>query len=376
MKKDNDYSITNTVDKSIPYRNALDSGGWNISREDGNILKGLAIAMMFVHHVFSTAPWYITRPDIPVVLTDIGHWCKLCVGIFAFLTGWFYAKGKPKGKDYPFRKSLHFYFSYLLTFIFLAAIALFFCHWRPLFIDIFHELIPLGDHQLMYFCWYVVFYPLILLLLAFCDTLQRHLPSFAKNLSAIIIFLVLLFVAGQYAPEDLAIWLPTPIIGYYLSGSKRVSAFLHFCVGKRFYFIILCATAILSLLHLAAFAAPKVVFHLTSPILVGKLSFLWREGFQTGFIDSVYVMTFMLLIPRITWRIPRRVLAFLGTISMNMWFLHCLFFSEVTRDVFQPIITCLSHPLFTLVTLTILCIPPAILLQKIQQYATRKIFTR
>lgn len=376
MHKQNNYSIPNAVDEYNISRSASPTEAWNITHDESNILKGMALIMMFCHHVFFTARGYLTIPDMPDYLLSFGHWCNICVAIFAFLTGWVYAKGKAKSLTYPLRKGIQVYCSFLLAFSFLSVLALLFCHWRPGFSDILDELFPMGKINLMVFCWYAVIYPLILLILSVCDTLQRHLPFFAKKLSALIICTILFISARQQALGGTAIWLPVPVIAYYLSCSKSVSDFLHFCSRRSSYIIILYATAALALLYLVEYTAPRIVFHITSPQIVRSLSFIWGEGFKTGLIDSVYIITFMILIHRLRRHAIRRILAFIGILSMNMWFLHCVFFAPITRDVFQPIITYIPHPLFTLTVLLILCIPPAIMLQKIQHYLIKKIFSQ
>ena len=64
-----------------------------ISRQDGLIIKGIALIMMFFHHFF-------TFPETYTNVISYGEWeniflflqqpFKLCVGMFAFLTGYFY----------------------------------------------------------------------------------------------------------------------------------------------------------------------------------------------------------------------------------------------------------------------------------------------
>lgn len=349
---------------------------WNISRDDGNILKGIAVIMMFIHHILFSPTWYI----IPVPLSEgtiyVGRCFKLCVAVFAFLSGWFYAKGKPKSLGYTLIKCLKLHFSFLLAFICLATAAVIFCHWRPSFSDILNELIPIGNQHLMFFCWYVAFYPLIMVILAFCDILHRKLSL--RRLACAGILIISFIITWLCDPNnDFSIYIPTALVGYYLSKSRVFSDFCHFCQRGHLYRIFLYAATALILLRLWVRYAPGIIYHATHfPTIVHYLSFTWGTAISKSVYDAVYVIALMLLINRVTCCKLRHALSFLGTISMNMWFLHCIFFSPITRDIFQPFILLIPHPLFSFAALVILCIPPSILLNKVQQYFLKKLFTR
>ena len=58
-----------------------------------NILKGIAVIFMFVHHMFTFPRWYIDSISYPELKDFASFFCspfKLCVGMFAFLTGYSY----------------------------------------------------------------------------------------------------------------------------------------------------------------------------------------------------------------------------------------------------------------------------------------------
>lgn len=384
MHKQNSYSIPNTVDTDKPSESFTNQ--WNISLEDSNVIKGIAIIMMFIHHSFFSTSWYVTPIQIPEYCSFIGGYCKLCVVIFAFLSGWVYAKGTRKGFMYSLKKSVQFYFSYLFTFIILAIISVLFCHWRPSISDIIHELFPLGNHQLMIFCWYTAFYPIALFLLGVCDTVHRVLPQKAASLFLVILILFCLYLSyhvgvlvfssiGQFAIADIFLTLPLPILGYYLSKSRLLSVFCSFCQKSSIFYIPLFSISTLLFLLLLPYCGPRVLFHI-NPNCVYHFSFLWLNGLRNGILDTVCIITLLLLVNRITWIKPRRALSFLGKFSMNLWFVHCLFFSTITREVFQPLITFIPHPLIIPFSLFLFCIPPAILLQRIQLSTTKMIFSR
>lgn len=58
-----------------------------IERDETNIIKGIAIVFMFIHHFFTIPSLWIS--DI-YNLAPFSECFKICVPIFAFLTGYFY----------------------------------------------------------------------------------------------------------------------------------------------------------------------------------------------------------------------------------------------------------------------------------------------
>lgn len=53
-------------------------------------------------------------------------------------------------------------------------------------------------------------------------------------------------------------------------------------------------------------------------------------------------------------KITKDILAEFGKYSMNIWFLHCMFFN-VTKDIFQPIAFYPGNPILVLLWVMLLC---------------------
>lgn len=81
-----------------------------LSLKDTNVLKGIALLMLLFHHLF-----YVQKglyDDIQLTSThalvqDIGIWCKICVAIFVFLSGYGLTIGAMKSNGITNLK--HFY---------------------------------------------------------------------------------------------------------------------------------------------------------------------------------------------------------------------------------------------------------------------------
>ena len=64
-----------------------------IEKEATNYIKGIALILMFVHHFFTFPKRYINGISYPYLSKFATLMCaplKICVPVFAFLTGYFY----------------------------------------------------------------------------------------------------------------------------------------------------------------------------------------------------------------------------------------------------------------------------------------------
>ena len=76
-------------------------------KETTDIVKGIALVMMFIHHFFMFPSWWIDGISYPLVAKVSSYLCtptKLCVPVFCFLTGYFYFFNRHKTYAYSFRK--------------------------------------------------------------------------------------------------------------------------------------------------------------------------------------------------------------------------------------------------------------------------------
>ena len=102
---------------------------FHLSLKDTNVLKGLALLMLLAHHLFYRQ--YGLYDDIQItnnhcLVQDIGIWCKLCVAIFVFLSGYGLTVGAINSNGinnlkklylYPFTKLLMNYWLIWILFV-------------------------------------------------------------------------------------------------------------------------------------------------------------------------------------------------------------------------------------------------------------------
>lgn len=110
-----------------------------ITKEQSRIIKGVAILLMVYHHLFlltGTAPNEALHFFIPEFTTKLAYFGKICVGLFAFITGYSLYKSYDrinsaatgtrsftlKAYTYAVKHILSLYGLYILSFIIIAPI--------------------------------------------------------------------------------------------------------------------------------------------------------------------------------------------------------------------------------------------------------------
>lgn len=130
-----------------------------ISKNTTKSIKGIALIMMFIHHLFTFPDYWIEGVYYPWLILHSNGFnlsSKLCVSIFCFLTGYFYFFAKKKNIKYSVRKVTDLLCAYWIVFIPLAIIALI-NGYEYSALEFFNELIA-ARRETMIFCWYVLFY--------------------------------------------------------------------------------------------------------------------------------------------------------------------------------------------------------------------------
>lgn len=70
---------------------------YNISKNTTNLIKGVAILLMLIHHFLGFPNWLVdgvNYPDFKILGENLNVWIrystKICVALFAFITGYAY----------------------------------------------------------------------------------------------------------------------------------------------------------------------------------------------------------------------------------------------------------------------------------------------
>lgn len=313
-------------------------------RHSSDVIKGAALLLMFIHHFFTFPEWYVPA------LSGLAHpWfaahfsapTRLCVGIFAFLSGYFYYFSKDKTLRHSLRKISDFLISYWAVYALLLLAAFAAAGYRPGARSLCHELFAL-ERPVMVFCWYVVYYCTFMLVL---PLLWRLLDRDA--VAAIVFGVVLPVAVAQMAAlrfpgnevreivDEFTPWFPVTVTGYLFARHDLFRRWFDAAwkepLGKAArvaVWVLLLGLSFFARLYCSSFTVGSATFRTDAFALSFNPDMLYVPVFLYAFVNL------WALLPQ---RKPGAVFAAVGKSSMLMWFFHCAFFN-VARNVTQPIL--------------------------------------
>lgn len=337
-----------------------------LSREHSTHIKAIAILLMVFHHLYSQTIDGYAYPHSWYVLAGC---CKICVPIFAFLTGWAYAFNKTPTCVYSLKKLGQFFLSYWVVVLFCQGFASLCCGYELSWEHLTNELLPIGKQRVMPHCWYVIFFAYLMLLLPLLAKLGKISRPLIKY------SLILLFVVGVYFcplplpyASDVARYSVSFLLAYYLakSGVYKIAAVKF--PAKRPYLTALCAVLLCGLFILCYgwfFPLALIVTHagFLTPVMVAIAALLFIFCY-----DSAVISVFP------GWL--KKASLFLGKHSMNIWFLHGLASSSATKHIVQPFVYYIHNPLYVVGITIVVCLLLSLAITPVQQALVKAIFHR
>ena len=345
-----------------------------IDRKTTAALKGLALIFMFVHHFFAFPEWYlpgIAYPGFAPLIRFLREPLKICVVLFAFLTGYFYAFSSRKTVKYSLRKITDLLLSYWLVYIPLLAVFLVTGCGGFSLSGFVKELLSL-DRPIMCFCWYVYFYAISMMLLPVLDRISTRSAAADAGLLLVAPMAVFTVLRGLLEHElgitehvvleilnNVRIWFPCIIIGYLCGKYAFFETYLDPLTEKipnrwcRY------------LLYLALCGGSCIGRVLCPRFSLGAVSVAGNWMDLTFLMDVFYGPLFFYgavkLLKAIPFAAVHKPLEALGKQSMLMWFLHCAFFGA-TASLFQPVLYLPKNPLLVILWGLALCYVLALVL--------------
>lgn len=320
-----------------------------MDKKTTQMIKGIAILIMLAHH-FIVFPF----SSLPHVVTLFGQACKICVAIYAVLSGYGYFFTKEKTIKYGLKKIwglLKIYWISLFTLFIPAALV---GEWKitpeKLIVQIF-GLLP----NLNWFAWYVFFYIFCVLVMPLLC--KYKVLRFKKYINLVLmliipyIFEVVLHSIPNYETNTVihdlyscVLYFPCFLIGYWMAENKVVEKSKKMKCFKNPGFCIL-----------------GIAMVFVARILISSIA-----GFL---LDVVYVPILICcivnLFEKTNWNVILKPLSVLGKYSTSMWFFHAVFFSTYVCDWFQPILKLVSWAPLMYVWLVVLSLVGAVIYQKI-----------
>lgn len=329
-------------------------------REISDAIKGAALILMFVHHFFTFPEWYIGEGTYPASAGFASLFrlpLAMCVPVFAFLTGYFYAlrPREERTMAYSLKKIgalLGGYAPVLLVLFALAAL----CGAPVTAKGFLLELVGL-ESEVALFNWYICFYILAMLALP----LLSRVPQ--RNLLAGFLVMIVLPVCAATAvkgfwPGTLAAVAAQDVLDgcCSLGAGVLTASFSLYARGADVVLkkdrprVHLCACA--AMLVLAFFGrhfAPRVIVQLPFGGEAGQL----RLSMDVLYAP-VFVYALAALLEALPAHLPVRVLAYIGRRSMQLWLLSCAFFGA-SKALCQPLLYAPRVPVLILLWGLALC---------------------
>ena len=199
-----------------------------MDKKTTQMIKGIAILIMLAHH-FIVIPF----SELPYLITLFGYACKICVAIYAVLSGYGYFFTREKTVRYGLKKSwglLRIYWLQLFTLFIPAAMIV--GGWKltpsKMIIQLF-GLLP----NLNWFAWYVFFYIFCMLVMPLLCKYQVFRFKPLVNLGMMFflpyIFEVVLHMIQNYEANTILhdlyscfLYFPCFLIGYWMAENHIV----------------------------------------------------------------------------------------------------------------------------------------------------------
>lgn len=321
-----------------------------MDKKTTQMIKGIAILIMIMHHFCTTTLF----PDLSAGFVKFGAACKICVAIYAVLSGYGYFFAREKTVKYGLKKIwglLQIYWISLFTLFIPAAIM---GGWKmtpwQLIVQLF-GLLP----NLNWFAWYVFFYIFCMLVMPLLCKYRvfRFRPMVNLGLMLVVpyVFEVVLRFMPNYRTSTIVhdlfscfLYFPCFLVGYWMAENKVVERAKQM---KWFRNPIICVVGMLLIFPVRQAISSVAGFLLDvfyAPLLI---------CLAANLLESVY------------WKPASLILGILGKYSTGMWFFHAVFFSTYVCDWFQPILKLISWPPLMFVWLVILSLTGAFVYQKI-----------
>lgn len=345
---------------------------FELTLNETKVIKGVALLLMLIHHFFSFPDWINSGNEfigIPFLESTIefyiGTFGKMCVTIFLFLTGYglFYSYQKKNAYPYSLKKLGVFLINYwLILCLIFIPLQLLNSSFEFSLKSFILNLVGLRSDYIM-FAWYVrlqiaivIVFPLLkrliktnliqslvygicipVMLRIVVTTLMNRVSILSDNT-----FLVLF--------NEFLVYLPFLLSGYIFAKFKLYSKMKHYLpifLDKWYVYVIL---------------------------IIGTMI---GRNLLPMLLELIYIPTFIFsiisLIRMINHQWLTNGLGFLGEHSLNLWFLHAMFFGKTAylqRIAYYPKISVLI-----ILWVLILLIPVSILINKMMEKIKLIIFS-
>lgn len=296
------------------------------------MVSGVAIILMLMLHIWGNKGWRVSGNEcIPIfeyqgisLMRVLGVFAGVCVNIFAFNNG--YAMWVKREEFIQplknLKRALRFLLSYWVIMALYYIIPLFtsdnYPDWKQFAMNLFGINCGLSCSYInVVFAWYVTFYLLILLLSPILLYLMSRFCNFIVDfIIAIVIYVVLLIVRSYFPLPFTDLNYNLPYLGSVLVGLLAAK-----------YDLLLKWKRILNWSGVAGVVISLIIVVLLQVFLAVNLWVKINTGLQEiNVFLLIGAIVFLLNKYHSKWLYI--FLSFMGAYSLNIWFLHGMFFTE------------------------------------------------
>lgn len=363
------------AERKIPY----------FDRNTTNVIKGIALIMMFVHHFFTFPEWWGEGISYPLIERLAPYFCaplKLCAIVFCFITGYLYYYNPNKTFRYTAKKITDILIAYWIVLFLFVLIAVICTDYQYTVRGLLMECFAL-ERPTMIFCWYVYFYMASMLILPLIVKIMSKNIHLDLLLSLIVVPLILkISLALVKNPSfseiagSLMAYFPCLLTGYICANYGLFEK-----IGKLNSKMI--RNKVLKVLNviiwvLVAFAVPMGRYFLPELIISfsGSLGLTFLISMDVLY-TPIFVFALVHIYQMTRWKAVDRILIPIGKCSLLMWFISCIFYNNC-KAVFQPVLYFPHNPVAVTVWGLLLCFVPSYFLnigvQKIQRLKNKRLF--
>ena len=300
----------------------------SFGRDKTQILKGIALLLMLVHHTSNPSYWSENGMSLYSYFEHQVASTKMCMYIFAFLVGYGFFCSKNKTLKYSLKRILLLIVPFwtILFGIFIPAAyvsgnlteALMYNEMNPI-IGLIYNIFGISE-TLNYYSWFVCFYILTIFSMPFLHIFYVKSPKWGWLISVIgyyIIECVIHCIPGwtmNLLIHSLFIYtlmIPLAIVGYQCGYWNQEGKLPEWFEGKK--------------------KAPLAIFTIVVIMLVNAFRYPVAGFCIQAFYTPLLIFAVVGLFNSFKVRWLSLGLQKVGDLSMYMWFFHAIFFTETVN---------------------------------------------
>lgn len=344
-----------------------------LTKNYSNLIKAMAITLMVLHHCWGFPNWVSeSNTKFTFLISDIdpemliGQWSKICVSLFAFITGYAVCLN-PRYRSFKYRlsKLFSFYLMYWVTLVFILIVGAIAGEPMPDLQQFVLDIVGIQSHGEginSKFAWYVFFYAEVMLItVPILNHILKGTYLWVKCFLMLLGFGALtrvFWISGlsQYSwTSNFSSWSQLVIVGYMVAQAGIFDRTQLYCTKL--------------------IRGGRLLLELIVMIVCLPAHYYINTGMLN--LDIVYVPVFIFCAVDIARACKGKIgflrpaVAVVAANSTNIWFLHSLFFTP--NKTFQWIAYAPHFGVLIVAWVMVMCIGMSLILTPVQKWLGKSV---